>query len=64
MTNISHMQIPRLNWDDRSIEYYIALEKFKLQNSQDQESPGSKYNSPNQNMINLENKFKNTNTIE
>lgn len=38
MTSISHIQTPRLNWDDRSIEYYIALEKFKMQASNDQDN--------------------------
>lgn len=34
MTSIDHIMVPRLNWDDRHIEYQIALQKFNNQQQQ------------------------------
>lgn len=48
MTCIDHIMVPRLNWDDRRIEYQIALQKYNNQQNHKSESM------PNLNNIGLQ----------
>lgn len=56
MTTIDHIMVPRLNWDDRRIEYQIALQKYN--NGQQNSSKAACDQSiPSNNLSNLSMQF-------